>query len=47
MFFRWVVLAVTVWLLLPTPASIFFIPAAILFVAASLWLWTANLQKRI
>lgn len=47
MFFRWVVVAVTVWLLLPTPAPIFFIPAAILFVAASLWLWTANLQKRI
>lgn len=47
MFFRWVVVAVTVWLLLPTPAPIVFIPGALLFVAASLWLWTANLQKRI
>lgn len=46
-FFRLVSIAVIVWLGLPVPMPIVFAPMVVCFVAASMWLWVGNLQKRL
>lgn len=45
--FKMVSLAMVAWLCLPIPMPIVAAPAVVCFVAVSLWLWVANLQKRL
>ncbi|MDD5298817.1 MAG: DUF4400 domain-containing protein, partial [Rhodocyclaceae bacterium] len=45
--FKVVSLAMVAWLCLPIPMPIVVAPAVVCFVAVSLWLWVANLQKRL
>lgn len=46
-FFRLVTIALLIWLLLPIYVPPFVAPFAIIFAAVSMWLWVANLQKRV
>lgn len=45
--FRLVTVAMLIWLCLPAPMPIMVAPLVIALAAVSLWLWVANLQKRL
>ena len=45
--FRLISIAVVVWLVIPVPMPLVFAPIVVCFMAASLWLWVSNLQKRL
>jgi hypothetical protein len=45
--FKAVSFVMVAWLCLPMPTPIILAPAVVCFIAASLWLWVANLQKRL
>ncbi|GAB1392989.1 hypothetical protein MASR1M60_11520 [Rhodocyclaceae bacterium] len=46
-FFKFVSVAVLVWLCIPVPMPFIVAPTVICFLALSLWLWVGHLQKRL
>jgi len=46
-FMRIVGIAIVIWLMLPVPMPLIMAPVVLLFKALAIWLWMANLQKRL